>query len=120
MIVEAFAKGDKPALKDLLTREVYDGFATVIDARAAAGQKIDQRFVGIDKAELRSVEILSGKARVAVSFMSEIISATLARDGSVADGDPKQIRHIGDFWTFERDIKSRDPNWKLAATQAPA
>ena len=27
MIVEAFAKGDKPALKNLLSKEVFDGFS---------------------------------------------------------------------------------------------
>ncbi|MBI2717796.1 MAG: Tim44 domain-containing protein [Rhizobiales bacterium] len=119
MIVEAFAKGDKAALKDLLSREVYDGFAGAIDARSAAGQRIEQRFVGIDKANLAGVSLTGSRAEVAVSFVSQIISVTYGKDGSLIDGDPKQIRAISDHWTFERDIKSRDPNWKLSATQAP-
>ena len=32
MIVEAFARGDKPALKNLLSREVFDGFSKAIDS----------------------------------------------------------------------------------------
>ena len=120
MIVDGFAKGDKPALKQLLSREVYDGFSSAIDARQASGQKIEQRFVGIDKADLDQIELTGNRAQVTVKFVSEMISATLARDGTVVEGDTKQIRSVTDVWTFERDVSSRDPNWKLAATQAPA
>ena len=120
MIIEGFAKGDKAALKDLLARDVLTSFAAAIDARATAGQSIEQRFVGISKAELTAIDLTGNRAQVTVHFVSEIISATLAKDGAVVDGDPKLIREVSDVWTFERDVASRDPNWKLASTQAPA
>lgn len=120
MIVEAFAKGDKQALKPLLSRDVLAGFSSAIDARNAAGQTIEQRFVGIDKADLTAVELNGRRAQLSVRFVSQIISATLARDGSIVEGDRTQIRDITDHWTFERDISDRDPNWKLVATNAPA
>jgi len=120
MIVEAFARGDKTALKSLLAREVYDGFARAIDARAAEGQKLESRFVGIDKAEIAAVELNGKRASVTTKFVSQLISATLSKSGAVIEGDPKQVREITDVWTFERDIGSRDPNWKLAATEEPA
>ena len=47
------------------------------------------------------------------------IAATLAKDGTVVDGDKTQIRSVSDEWTFERDVSSRDPNWKLVGTHAP-
>jgi predicted lipid-binding transport protein (Tim44 family) len=34
----------------------------------------------------------------------------------VIDGDPDKVVQIDDVWTFTRDIRSRDPNWKLSAT----
>lgn len=120
MVVAAFAQGDKPTLKNLLSREVYDGFASAIDNREKAGEKIDSRFVGIDKADLVSADLSGRKALVTVKFVSELISATTNRAGDVIDGDPKQIREITDVWTFERDTGSRDPNWKLVATESPA
>lgn len=120
MVVTAFAQGDKPSLKNLLSREVYDGFAGAIDNREKAGEKLDSRFVGIDKADLVSAELSGRKALVTVKFVSELISATTNRAGDVIDGDPKQIREITDVWTFERDTGSRDPNWKLVATESPA
>lgn len=119
MIVESFAKGDKASLKNLLTKEVFDGFAAAIDARNAAGQKLEQRFVGIDKAELKAVSLEGKRASATVSFISEFISALIGKDGSVIEGDSKEIREVSDTWTFERDIGSRDPNWKLASTKEP-
>jgi predicted lipid-binding transport protein (Tim44 family) len=120
MVVTAFAQGDKPTLKNLLSREVYDGFAGAIDNREKAGEKLDSRFVGIDKADLVSADLNGRKALVTVKFVSELISATTNRAGEVIEGDPKQIREITDVWTFERDVGSRDPNWKLVATESPA
>jgi predicted lipid-binding transport protein (Tim44 family) len=35
----------------------------------------------------------------------------------VTDGDPKKIREVSDIWTIARDTSSRDPNWKLIATE---
>jgi len=119
MVVTAFAQGDKPTLKNLLSREVYDGFAGAIDNREKAGEKLESRFVGIDQAELLSAELNGRRALVTVKFVSQLISATTNRTGEVIDGDPKQIREITDVWTFERDTSSRDPNWKLVATESP-
>ncbi len=120
MTVDAFAQGDKAALKDLLTKDVHEGFVAAIDARAASGQTVDSRFVGIDKAELKAIDLSGKRASITMKFVSEIISVTRDKDGGVIEGDPTEIREITDVWTFERDISSRDPNWKLAATQAEA
>lgn len=120
MIIEAFAKGDKPALKNLLSKEVFDGFARVIDDRAGQGEKVESRFVGIDKAVIRQAGVNGRKATITMEFVSELISATYDKAGQVIDGDPKEIREVTDVWTFEREVGSRNPNWKLVATEAPA
>jgi predicted lipid-binding transport protein (Tim44 family) len=36
----------------------------------------------------------------------------------VIEGDPKKVREVTDIWTFSRDVASRNPNWKLVATEA--
>jgi dienelactone hydrolase len=38
--------------------------------------------------------------------------------GEVIAGDAKRIKEVTDIWTFAREVASRDPNWKLIATQA--
>ncbi len=120
MIIESFAKGDKTTLKNLLSKDVYEGFSRAIDEREAAGQRIEQRFVGIATAAIQSVNLTGSKASITMSFVSELISATFGKTGDLVEGDPKEIREVTDVWTFERDVTSRNPNWKLVATQASA
>ena len=86
MIVLAFANGDRRALRDLLSSDVYESFEAVIKDREKHDQKTETRFVSIDKA------------------------------GTIVDGNPDKVADITDIWTFARDTTSRDPNWKLVGT----
>ena len=119
MVVTAFAQGDRQSLKNFLSRDVYEGFAKAIDEREKAGQILESRFVGIDKADLVAADLKGKRASITLRFIAEFISATLNKVGEVIEGDPKQVRQITDVWTFERDTSSRDPNWKLVATNEP-
>ena len=120
MIVEAFAKGDKPALKNLLSKEVFDGFSKAIDSRSQAGEKLDFQFVGFEKVDFVSVSLAGKRASVVVRFASQMISATHDRAGALIDGNPREVRDITDIWTFERDVVQKDPNWLVVATETQA
>ncbi len=117
MIVMAYADGDRKTLKNLLSREVYDGFVAAIGEREAKSEKIQSSFVGIDKANIVSAEMKGGEAHVTLRIVSELISATRDKAGAVIDGDPETVAEVKDVWTFARDTRSRDPNWKLVATE---
>lgn len=119
MIVTAFAEGNRKTLKTLLSKDVFEGFSAALADREGRGELIDQSFVGINKAEIVEAELKGGMAHVTVRFASELISATRDRGGTVVAGDPKRIKEVIDIWTFAREVASRDPNWKLVATQAP-
>jgi len=118
MIVMAFADGDKRTLKNLLSREVYDGFASAIAEREQRAEKIQSSFVGINKAEIVGAEMKGTESHVTLRILSELISATLDKAGTVIDGDPETVAEVKDVWTFARDTRSKDPNWKLVATEA--
>jgi predicted lipid-binding transport protein (Tim44 family) len=118
LIVTAFAEGNRKALKELLSREVYDGFAGAITERESRQEQIDQSFVGIKSADIVEAELKNGIAQLTVKFVSELISATRDRAGEVIAGDPKRIKEVTDIWTFAREVVSRNPNWSLVATQA--
>jgi predicted lipid-binding transport protein (Tim44 family) len=118
MIVMAFADGDKKALKNLLSREVFEGFVTAIDDREKRGETIESTFVGIDKAEIVEAALKNSTAQVTVKIHSQLISATRDKAGEVVDGDPAKVSEVIDIWTFARDTTSRDPNWKLVATES--
>ena len=132
MIVTAFAKGDRRALKGLLSRDVYEGFEAAIRERENRGETVDTRFVSIDKAEITGAE-LSGReptvravyphqlmqtAQITVRFVSQLVSVTHDRSGAVIEGSPDKVTDVTDVWTFARNVSSRDPNWKLVATEA--
>jgi predicted lipid-binding transport protein (Tim44 family) len=120
MIVLAFANGDRRALKDLLSSEVYDSFEAVIKDREKHEQKTETRFVSIDKAELVSAEARDRAAQLTVRFVSQMISVTRDKTGAIVDGNPDKVADITDVWTFARDTSSRDPNWKLVGTGSAA
>ena len=116
MIVLAFANGDRRALRDLLSSEVYDSFESVMKDRERSEQKTETRFVSIDKAELVGAEMRDRTAQLAVRFVSQMISVTRDKTGVIVDGNPDKVADITDVWTFARDTTSRDPNWKLVGT----
>ena len=120
MIVTAFAEGNKGLLKDLLNAEVYEGFSAAIGDRDSRGEQVDQSFVGINKADIIEADLKGSIANITIKFLSQLISATRDRDGEVISGDPQRVMEVTDIWTFARDTKSSNPNWKLIATQAPS
>jgi predicted lipid-binding transport protein (Tim44 family) len=117
MIVTAYADGDRKTLKNLLSREVFDGFVAAIADRESRSEKIESSFVGVDKAEVIAADMKGSEAHVTLRIVSELISATRNKAGEVIDGDPETVAEVKDVWTFARDTRSNDPNWKLVATE---
>ena len=117
-IVMAFAEGDEATLEQLLGADVFEGFQRAIRERDTRGEKVLSSLVGIDKADIIETEIKNRTAYVTVKFVSELISVTRDADGEVIEGDPKKVREVTDIWTFAREVASKNPNWKLVATEA--
>lgn len=118
MVVTSFAQGDRKVLKDLLARDVYDGFDRAITEREKAGHRAQTTFVSIDEAKIVAAEMRGRQAQVTVRFASSLISATLDASGNVVDGDPDKVANVNDIWTFARNAGTRDPNWQLIATES--
>ena len=118
MIVTAFAAGDRRTLKDLLAKDVYDSFAAAITDRESRRETMESRFVSIEEAALEDVTVRGRTAQLTVRFVSKLISVTHGPDGAVVDGSPDTVADVTDVWTFARELGTRDPNWKLVATEA--
>jgi predicted lipid-binding transport protein (Tim44 family) len=117
MIVTAYAAGDRRSLKNLLAREVYDGFDAVIREREARSETVETRFISIDSTEITNAELRGKVAQLTLRFVSQLVSATRNRNGNVIDGSPDAVTKVTDVWTFAREVTSRDPNWNLIATE---
>ena len=118
MIIGAFAEGDSKTLKSLLSKEVYDGFLSAIKDREQRDETVKSTFVGIDKADIVQAEMKGKEAHVTLRIVSQFTTATYDKNGKVVDGDPEGVGEVNDVWTFARDTRSRDPNWKLIATES--
>lgn len=116
-IVDTFAAGDARKLKPLLSREVYDKFASAIKAREEAGETLETTLVGFKKTEILEAHMNGLTAYLTVKFVTEQINVTLSADGDIVEGDGDQISNVTDIWHFTRDTRSRDPNWTLVQTE---
>jgi predicted lipid-binding transport protein (Tim44 family) len=118
MIVTAFAEGDRRQLRSLLSREVFDGFDAAIGERERRGETAETRFVSIDGATVTAAELRARTAQITIRFVSKLITATRDKSGAVIEGNAEKVTDVTDVWTFARDVSSRDPNWKVIATEA--
>lgn len=118
MIIGAFAAGDRQTLRGLLAKDVFESFAAAIADREQRGETVETTFVSIDKADFTDVQLRGKTANVTVKFQSKLITATRDKGGAVVEGNPDRVVDMSDIWTFARDVTSRDPNWRLVATEA--
>lgn len=117
IIVAAFAKGDRDTLRGLLSADVFDSFASEISARETRGESVESALVSIDSATVDDARALPQSNSVTVRFVSKLITARRNREGQIIEGDLDHAAKIVDLWTFARNPKARDPNWKLVATE---
>lgn len=113
MIVIAFAAGDRETLKNLLAPGVAESFNAAIDAREAEGRTEKVEFLHAPRADLESAAVENDVARVVVRFLGEFRSRSTGPEGEAVDD-----RRTAELWTFERNLKSRDPNWTLVHVDA--
>ncbi|MEQ1753555.1 MAG: Tim44/TimA family putative adaptor protein [Micropepsaceae bacterium] len=120
MIAKAFADADRDGLKPLLADDVFASFEGAISVRERSGQKMEFAFVGLKEAKIEVATLRGRIAEITVRFVSELISATRDAAGVVIEGAAGVVREVTDVWTFARDTKSSDPNWKVVATAGAA
>jgi predicted lipid-binding transport protein (Tim44 family) len=116
MVVTGYAEGDRQTLKNLLDKDIFESFQRAIADREAAGQKVDFTFVGLPKVDITEADYDKKNVSVTVRFQAEVVSATRDAEGNLVEGNADQVQVIADEWTFARNPKSRDPNWKVIAT----
>jgi len=114
MILEAFASGDHDQLKDLLTKDVYKVYADAITAREADNLTQVTDLGRLRRAAIQDSQLDGKTAQISVLYEAELTSALMNADGEVVQGDPDILSSISEVWTFERNLKSSDLNWRLS------
>ncbi|MBO9574213.1 MAG: Tim44 domain-containing protein [Sphingobium sp.] len=116
MILEAFWAGDRATLRRYCDPEVLAAFDAAIAERETAGHKLENRLVRIDSANISDVRVEHGQAILTVRFEADISAVTKDANGTVIAGSLDDAVPTIDLWTFQRDVRSRDPNWLLVET----
>lgn len=116
MILSAFWKGEIDSVAPYVSDDVRQAFADAAQERADAGEVLDNRLVAIERAVISGAELTNGTARVTVRFDADIAAVTRDREGVVIAGSLTDAIATHDVWTFQRDLRSSDPNWMLVET----
>jgi predicted lipid-binding transport protein (Tim44 family) len=98
LIVSSYAKGDRAALKPLLSPKLYADFDRGIAEREA------QSLPPAPAREAKSARIVEAHLGGAMAYITVAYTVDEAADE--------------DVWTFTRDTRSDDPNWVLIETSA--
>lgn len=116
MVFDAFGKGDKKTLEMLLDKPLYETFSQEIDARAAGDRKTETTLVSVRAKDIVQAALVGTNARLAVRFDSEQVSLVKDAEGKIIEGDASDAHPMDDEWLFERDVSSKNPNWKIIET----
>jgi predicted lipid-binding transport protein (Tim44 family) len=120
MVLEAFWKGDREELGYLAGDEVRAAFEEAIAEREAAGHKLDNRLVAIERAAIDDARLTGRTAEVEVRFDAYVVAVTRDGEGELVAGSLSDAIPTHDVWTFRRNLASNDPNWLLVETDEAA
>lgn len=117
-ILMSFENGKLDEVMPFLSKDVYEAFVQVVDARQEQGLTIDAEFVGVRETTLTDATFdqASNRAEITVRFVGELVSVVRDANGDIVEGKPGKSKRQKDTWTFERIMGSDDPNWRLVAT----
>jgi predicted lipid-binding transport protein (Tim44 family) len=116
MVLDAFWSADEAALSELVSDEMLLNFRSAFDARKASGERVENRLIHVDRAQIVGAHMNGSMAEITVRFDAEIVTATRDAEGRVIAGDPNRAVETHDLWTFSRHLNSADPAWLLIAT----
>ena len=117
MIVQAFATGDRQTLRALLSDDTYAGFEHAIAAREQAGHTQRTELRAVNEIAIEAADLRGTVADITVRFVTDQINVTTDRNGEVVAGSDA-VTELTDIWTFQRDLTSSDPTWRLVATHS--
>jgi predicted lipid-binding transport protein (Tim44 family) len=117
-IVVAFAQGDRNQLGALLAPDVLENFSRAINERAARQLTMQTNIVSIDSTKIEDARLVGAVAHVAIRFAAKLVTFTRDKAGEVVEGSADKVEDHIDLWTFAREVASRDPNWRLVATES--
>ena len=117
LIVGAFAAGDRTTLRGLLGDDMFHAFDSAIGTRESLGHTQISEIRRIENMAFANAALHGSVASLEVRIVSDQISATRDSAGKTIAGTDS-VTEIVDIWTFERDLRSPNPTWRLVAARS--
>ena len=115
-IVTAFGDGNRAVLQSLLTPHVYQTFESALAARGP-GERQHTEIRSILSAGIEDAQLSGDLALVVVRLVSAQFTQHLDANGNPVPGSEEHA-DLCDIWTFERNLRGKDPVWRLSAARS--
>lgn len=115
-VLKAYNTGDLETLKQLLAPSIFEEFRAALEEAKKAPAKLDTTLVAITDAQILAASLEKTKARITLRILSQQIQLVRDAEGNIIEGDASKVQTVEDEWIFERDVKSRNPNWIIMDT----
>ena len=117
-IIQSYAKGEINKIKHLLSTNVFSIFSKEIISRAKKKYILEHTLISLKSAGIEKINVKSSIADIVVKFVSEQVNLLKNEKGKILKGNDEYIENHTNYWTFSKDLKSPNPNWKLVVTKA--
>ena len=118
IIVAAYAKGNLKKVKDLLSPNIFKTFSNISNQRIKKKQILEHSLISFKSAKIKKIILKYSIVEIIVRFVTEQVNLLKSNDGKIIEGNLEYIEEHIDDWTFSKDLKSSNPNWKLIVTKA--
>ena len=101
-----------------MSTNVFSIFSKEIKSRTRKKYILEHTLVSIKSADIENANFKSSIADIVVKFISEQVNLLKNEKGKILKGNDEYIENHTNYWTFSKDLKSSNPNWKLVVTKA--
>jgi len=118
IIVESYSKENIKKINYLLSPDILKVFSIASKNRIKKKQLLEHSFISFKSAEIKKIVLKSTIVEIIVKFVTEQVNLLRNNRDMIIEGNEDNIEKHVDYWTFSKDLKSLDPNWKLIDTKA--
>lgn len=116
MVIAAFNEHDRDTLTMLLAPEAYESFEQDMKEQETNKTRAHTTLVTIKSAQIIEAELKKSIATITVQFTAEQVQVMRDEAGKTLESETTEVEDIVDEWVFERDLKSKNPNWMIVDT----
>ena len=118
MILKNYADGNLKTIKNIISKDVYDGFNEAIKERKNKNKQLVNELIAFDKSDIIDAKIERKNVLLTVEFYSRIITYVLDENDQIIEGSKDNPVSVIDQWTFKKALKDKSPSWQLISTQS--